>query len=296
MATETYVSTDLDLLKSLALGKLAPVADANDPTICWIAAVTPEGSGALSIRHANERVIGRGHGPGGAWFEQRLPDIVGVDDNPDAFSPGEGPMRRFAPALKGICFVRTGLVMDALIQAIAGQRVARDQTRRSLRELRRRFGEPAPGPGPDRHLLPGAATVAALTPADLHLAGIEQSRAVIMIECARRIGRLSEIVDMATGDADRRLQAVRGVGPWTSAVVRGLVCGDPDAVPVGDYHLPNLVAWNLAGEARADDRRMLELLKPWKGQRRRALFAIKLGGRPAPRFGARRAITFVADL
>ena len=31
--------------------------------------------------------------------------------------------------------------------------------------------------------------------------------------------------------------------------------GDPDAVPIADYHLPNWVAWNLVGEARADDDR-----------------------------------------
>ena len=38
--------------------------------------------------------------------------------------------------------------------------------------------------------------------------------------------------------------------------------GDPDAVSVGDYHLPNQVAWALAGEPRGDDARMLELLEP----------------------------------
>ena len=39
---------------------------------------------------------------------------------------------------------------------------------------------------------------------------------------------------------DRRLRALPGVGPWTSAEVR-LRLGDPDAVSVGDDHLPKLV-------------------------------------------------------
>ena len=45
-----------------------------------------------------------------------------------------------------------------------------------------------------------------------------------------------------------QLSLVRGIGPWTVGSVLGPVCGDDDAVAVGDYHLPNIVAWNLAGE------------------------------------------------
>jgi hypothetical protein len=32
--------------------------------------------------------------------------------------------------------------------------------------------------------------------------------------------------------------------------VAQVVLGDPDVVITGDYHLPHLVAWNLAGEPR----------------------------------------------
>src|SRR4029453_406544 len=45
--------------------------------------------------------------------------------------------------------------------------------------------------------------------------------------------------------------------------------GDPDAVPVGDFHLPHLVAGALAGEPRGTDERMLEPLAPFAGHRRR---------------------------
>ena len=63
--------------------------------------------------------------------------------------------------------------------------------------------------------------------------------------------------------------AIPGVGPWTTAEVMRLSFGDPDAVSVGDYHLPDIVAWAFAGERRADDERMLELLEPYVGQRGR---------------------------
>jgi 3-methyladenine DNA glycosylase/8-oxoguanine DNA glycosylase len=63
--------------------------------------------------------------------------------------------------------------------------------------------------------------------------------------------------------------------------------GDPDAVPVGDYHLPSMVAWSLAGEPRADDARMLELLEPYRGHRGRVIRLLVAGGSAAPRRGPR---------
>ena len=65
---------------------------------------------------------------------------------------------------------------------------------------------------------------------------------------------------------------------------------DDDAVPVGDLHVPNAVAWNLAGEPRGDDDRMLELLEPYRPQRGRVLRLILLAGRRAPARGPRRRI------
>ena len=42
-------------------------------------------------------------------------------------------------------------------------------------------------------------------------------------------------------------------------MLRGM--GHADAVPLGDYHLPRIVAFHLTGEAEGDDARMLELLE-----------------------------------
>ena len=72
-----------------------------------------------------------------------------------------------------------------------------------------------------------------------------------------------------------RLTAVPGIGPWTAAEVGVRALGDEDAVSVGDFHLPNLVAYALAREPRGTDDRMLELLEPYRGAAR--------AGRPAAR-------------
>ena len=49
----------------------------------------------------------------------------------------------------------------------------------------------------------------------------------------------------------------RDPGHWRMDIVRSrarVAFGDPDAVSVGDYHIPHMVSWALAGEARAGSR------------------------------------------
>ena len=71
------------------------------------------------------------------------------------------------------------------------------------------------------------------------------------------------------------------MGPWTAATLVHYVAGDPDAVPVGDWHLPGHVGHALAGEPRADDARMLELLEPFRPHRAR-VWRLIVAGTPAP--------------
>ena len=59
----------------------------------------------------------------------------------------------------------------------------------------------------------------------------------------------------------------------------GFVLGDPDAVPVGDLHLPREIGWALAAEPRANDARMLELLEPYRGNRFRLIRLLLASGK-----------------
>ena len=70
---------------------------------------------------------------------------------------------------------------------------------------------------------------------------------------------------------------------------RQRACGDADAVSVGDYHLPSIVGWALAGRD-VDDAEMLELLAPYKGHRHRASLLAALSGTSPPRRAPRTAI------
>ena len=93
-----------------------------------------------------------------------------------------------------------------------------------------------------------------------------------------------------------RLTALPGIGQWTAAEVAMVAMGDADAVSVGDYHLPHHVAWVLAGEPRADDARMLELLEPYRGHRGRVIRLLVAGAPGPPRFGPRLPLNPIAAL
>ena len=129
----------------------------------------------------------------------------------------------------------------------------------------RRFGEPAPGPLQPLWVPPEPAVIAAQPYWVFHPFGVEQRRA----ETLRRAA-----AEAAACAAPTRRK--RPGGWWRSAAsgrgrppVVPIVHGDPDAVSVGDFHIPNMVAWALAGEPRADDARLLELLEPFRGHRGR---------------------------
>jgi 3-methyladenine DNA glycosylase/8-oxoguanine DNA glycosylase len=178
-------------------------------------------------------------------------------------------------------------VLDAAVAAVLGNRVQTVLARRSLTLLRLRHGEPAPGPWTQLQLLPSAARLASLSYPELHLCGLERVRA----ELLRRLGVEASRLEAAAADGietlRRRLLAMPGVGPWTTATVLSEASGDPDAVLLGDYHMPHLVCWALAGEARGTDERMLQLLEPYAGQRARAVTLLFQAGLRAPRRGPR---------
>jgi 3-methyladenine DNA glycosylase/8-oxoguanine DNA glycosylase len=122
---------------------------------------------------------------------------------------------------------------------------------------------------------------------DWHRSGVGPDRAGTVVRAAPLASRLEQVVGLPAGDAERRLRTVPGIGAWTAAEVRQRALGDPDAVSVGDYNLPRLVAYSLAGEARADDARMLELLEPYAGHRHRVCMLLARVGAMPPRRGPR---------
>jgi 3-methyladenine DNA glycosylase/8-oxoguanine DNA glycosylase len=280
----------------------------------WRTSLTPDGPGTLRIlgppaaagpavasaaaassAHAGDAPAGgtlinaAAWGPGAAWLLAAVPDLLGAGDDPAGFDPAHPLLREMSARHPGLRVGRSGRVLEALVPAVLEQKVVGAEAWRAWRLLLLRFGGPAPGPAPDgMRVFPPARTWLRMPSWEWHRAGVEGVRARTVANAARVARRLEEIMTMPPDAADRRLRALPGIGPWTSAEVRQRACGDPDAVSVGDYHLPADVGWALAGR-KVDDAGMLELLAPYAGHRHRATRLVELSGVHPPRRGPRLA-------
>ncbi|WP_106540062.1 DNA-3-methyladenine glycosylase family protein [Haloactinopolyspora alba] len=224
-------------------------------------------------------------GPGAAAALDAVPAWLGAQDNPEGFRPVHDPLRQALRREPGLVVGRTGLVVEALVPAILEQKVTSVEAYRGWAALLRRHGEPAPGPAPEgMRVLPSAPAWVRIPSWDWHRAGVGPQRSRTVVTALRHAARLEEIVTMSAADADRRLRAVPGIGPWTSAEVRQRALGDADAVSVGDAGLPHVVTYSLTGQRRGSDEQMLRLLEPYRGHRYRAcLFLMNAGVRPPRR-------------
>ena len=215
--------------------------------------------------------------------------MLGADDDRAGFQPAHPVLAELDRRYRHLRIGRSGRVLEALVPAVLEQKVVGAEAWRAWRALMLRFGEPAPGPAPEgMRVFPPARIWARIPSWEWHRAGVEGVRARTVVGAARVAGRLEEIAAMSSAEADLRLRSLPGIGPWTSAEIRQRACGDPDAVSVGDYHLPAMVGWALAGR-KVDDAGMLELLAPYAGHRYRAARLVELSGIRPPRRGPRMA-------
>ncbi|MGP3922213.1 DNA-3-methyladenine glycosylase family protein [Streptomyces sp. 8N616] len=253
----------------------------------WRASRTPAGPGTLRLSVRCGEVEAEAWGPGGDWMLDRLPTLLGADDDPSALTPRHRLVHEMQRRCPGLLLTRTGLVLESLVPAILEQKVTSDEAYRAWRLLLQRHGEPAPGPLDRLYAMPDARGLAMLPSWEWHRAGVDGKRAATIVRAARVARRLEEATAMNLPDALARLQLIPGIGPWTAAETLQRSNGAADAITVGDLHVPKIVGYALTGERGADDERMLELLAPYAeqgdGQRHRACRLILLSGRTPPR-------------
>ena len=219
---------------------------------------------------------------------ERAAAWCGAEDDDSGFDPAKGLVRDLWRRHRGLRIPRTGLVTERLIPVILEQKVTGNEARRAYRRLATSLAEHAPGPL-DLTLPPDPERVAGLPYYAFHPFGVERRRAEVVRAVCARTAWIDETAALPLDVAEDRLSSVHGIGPWTVAEVARIALGDADAVSVGDFHVPNIVAWALAREPRGSDERMLELLEPYRPHRGRVQRLLETSGIRAPAFGPRMA-------
>jgi endonuclease III len=262
----------------------------------WRTSLSPDGPGTLRVLSrpaevpGSTLVTGQAWGPGAGWLLDHVPAQLGGQDDRSGFTASDPVVGKLMRRHQDLRVGRSDRVFEALVPAVLEQKVVSREVHRAWRFLLVKFGEPAPGPAPaGMRVFPVPRVWARIPSWDWHRAGVEGVRSRTIITAAEVAARLEEIGGLSPADADRRLRALPGIGPWTSAEIRQRAVGDPDAVSVGDYNLPKAVGWTLAGRI-TDDAGMLELLAPYAGHRYRVTRLIELGGTRPPRHGPRMSV------
>jgi 3-methyladenine DNA glycosylase/8-oxoguanine DNA glycosylase len=282
----------------LTLGPLAR-GGRGDPSVrmdgdeIWRATRTPAGIATQRLRSLGQAIEVEAWGPGAEWLLEHAPVLVGDEDDDRDFAPSDPILRELHRRHPGLRMLRTEAVMETLLPTVLEQKVVGVEARQAYRQVIRTLGEPAPGPTP--LMVPPAADVLARTPYwTFHGFGVERRRTEVIQMAAQRANRLEALVDLPRAEAYQRLLSLPGIGPWSAAEIGAVAFGDPDAVSVGDYHLPHLVSWVLLRQPRGSDELMLELLEPYRGHRARVIRLLMLSGLQPPRYGPRLPLRRIA--
>ncbi|MQA14058.1 MAG: DNA-3-methyladenine glycosylase 2 family protein [Pseudonocardiaceae bacterium] len=256
----------------------------------WRAGTTPDGPATLALRRDDGGTVhARCWGPGAVWALDGVPELLGAADDDSAFVAHHPLVAQARRRMPGLRLGSTRRVWDVLLPAVLEQKVTGIEARRSWRELCHRFGEPAPGPAPGRlRVPPTPAAVRAIPDWEWHRAGVDRSRRRALLAAAAVAHRLERAVELRGEPGRALLRKIPGIGVWTAAEIAQRAWGDPDAVSIGDFHIPSVVGWALLGRTLDDDG-MLEVLTPYAPQRHRAVRYVEASGIRRPRFGPRYA-------
>lgn len=259
----------------------------------WRAIGTPVGPVTLRTlsRPGEGVVLAEAWGPGAAWVLDHLPAMLGAEDrDAERFEPRHPLVAEARRRHPGWRVPRTGLVLEALLPAVVEQKVTGQEAFAGWRRIVRRFGQPAPGPGSALGLCvpPGAEVLRQVPSWEWLRAGVSPQRADTVMRVLSLADRLEELPSLDSASARRRLVSIPGVGVWTAAETAHRALGDPDAVSFGDYHVAANIGWALTGHPVGDET-LVELLRPWAGQRYRVQRYLELAGAVRPRRGPRMA-------
>jgi 3-methyladenine DNA glycosylase/8-oxoguanine DNA glycosylase len=282
------VSPEITLFP-LRRGARDPCLQVGDDGAIWRTSLLRSGSVTARISRASPNAVDcTAWGSGADEFLDALPAMLGAEDDASDFAPVNPIVAAAHRRVPHLRLGRTGQVLEALIPAVIEQRVPGADAFRSWRLLVTKFGTQPPGPGPARMRVPPSADVWRHIPSwEFHRANVDPGRARTVVSCAQRASSLERLTSWPAAQAREALTSLPGVGVWTAAETAQRALGDPDALSVGDYHIPKMIGWTLLGRPIVDAD-MVELLEPMRPHRHRVVRLLEASGLAyEPRRGAR---------
>ncbi|HEU4952459.1 MAG TPA: hypothetical protein VFT46_10935 [Holophagaceae bacterium] len=212
--------------------------------------------------------------------------MLGLHLDPGPFERAARRDRLFGPLVKarpGLRVLLTATPFEALVWAILGQQIHLGLAFRLRRRVIARYGAVVDGliahPRPE--------DLAEADPDELGAMQVSRAKAAAIRRLSAAVASGALPLDALAGwdaaEADARLQAEKGIGPWTShyVLMRGL--GLPDCVPLGDSALATALEVRLGLEARPGVKAVAALMAPYAPHRSLASFHLwaSLKGTPA---------------
>lgn len=210
------------------------------------ALMTPDGACVLDIRFEAEGAWCRVHAPRRLGTDSmaglhraslRMLGLTGEVAGFEARAARDQGLSSLVMRRRGLRVPLTATVFDGLCWGIIGQQIHVAFAASLRREILHLTGEPAEG---DMRAHPGPERVAELSPTLLAKRRYTRSKAEYLIGAAREVAEkrldIEALTEGSAIAAEKRLKAVRGIGPWTARYAM-LRAGFADSAPVGDSAL-----------------------------------------------------------
>lgn len=158
---------------------------------------------------------------------------------------GDPLMSKLEAAHRGLHIARWPTLFEALVISILSQQISTIVAMTLKRRMVEKFGERLTTGGETFFAFPRAGSLAQASVEELRALGLSGSKAVSIIEMARRASE-GELDEMALEREDNesliaRLTQLRGIGRWTAEWALMLHFGRTDVFPAGDLALRGFV-------------------------------------------------------
>jgi DNA-3-methyladenine glycosylase II len=264
----------LDLTVSVLRRLSTNLVDVLAPDGAYVRVLDYRGPAVVRVTQVNRRTLAvgidgdrRGH----ARLLALVRRMLGVEVDLTGFYRSASRIRWLHSVvlrMRGVKPPRHPTLWEACVNAIAFQQVSVAAASAIVRRVIVELGEPLERHGTRLYRFPGVACVQGARDAQLRAAGLSASKIATLRRVADALGEGSldetSLEERPSPDAAALLRRIKGIGPWTAAVIllRGL--GRLDQFPAHD----SSVARNLAlfGESAPPDvDAVLEALGPQRG-------------------------------